>query len=160
MPLTANQRIGVALAATVVVADQLSKWWITEVVMQPPRTIEILPVFNIVLGHNRGVSFGLFDNPSTYGQWVLAALALAIAAALAVWLWRTDRRPAAAALGLIIGGAIGNVIDRVTIGAVVDFLDFHWADLHWPAFNFADSAITVGAVALVLDSLFEGQENG
>jgi signal peptidase II len=85
--------------------------------------------------------------------WVLVLFALGISAALAIWLKNANERLLAAGLGLVIGGAVGNVIDRIRFGAVVDFLDFHWGDFHWPAFNLADSAITVGVVLLVLDAL-------
>jgi signal peptidase II len=151
-------RLGLPLAALIVVLDQLSKWWIVEVVMQPPRVIPVLPFFNIVMGWNRGVSFGLFNEKSVLSQWFLPVLALVIVAALVVWLYRSEHRYTAVALGLVIGGALGNVIDRLHYGAVADFLDVHAFGYHWPAFNVADSAITVGAVMLVLESLFGGAE--
>ena len=147
---------GLAIAAVVIVLDQASKWWILLSVMQPPRFIEITPFLNIVLTWNRGVSFGMFNTDSAAGPWILSAIAIAVAIALAVWLSRSTGALVSVALGLIIGGAIGNVIDRAVHGAVVDFLDFHWAGYHWPAFNVADSCISVGAAMLVLDSLFSG----
>ncbi|MEK9723028.1 MAG: signal peptidase II [Rhodospirillaceae bacterium] len=151
---------GGGLAALVLVLDQASKWWIVEHVMRPPRMIEVTGFFNLVLGHNRGVSFGLFHNDADAGRWILSLLALAICAALVVWMWRSREVFVAAALGLIVGGAIGNVVDRMTVGAVVDFLDFHAAGYHWPAFNVADIAITGGAVGLVWDSVFGGKDRG
>ncbi len=147
-------RLGLGVAAVTVVLDQALKWWIVEHVMQPPRVIPVTPFFNLVMGWNRGVSFGLFNSDSPVNQWLLPLLAAAIVVALVVWLSRVTRRGLAAAIGLVIGGAIGNVIDRLRYGAVADFLDVHVAGYHWPAFNLADSAITVGAVVLVLDSLF------
>ena len=149
---------GLTLAFACLVIDQLSKWWILEHVMQPPRIIPVTPFFNLVMVWNRGISFGLFNSPDT-GQWLMAGLALGLTAVLLVWLWRADRGLVVAGLGLAIGGAIGNVIDRVSLGAVADFLDFHWAGWHWPAFNVADSAIVVGAGLLILDSLFQKPEN-
>ena len=148
-------RIGVAVAGCILILDQLSKVWILQSVMQPPRVIEITPFFNIVLAWNRGVSFGMFNQASDYGPHLLTALALAIVAALSVWLYKAEARFTVLSLGLIIGGALGNVIDRVRFGAVVDFLDFHAMGYHWPAFNVADAAICIGAAMLVLESLFQ-----
>ena len=142
-----------------VILDQASKWWILEHVMRPPRVIELTGFFNLVMGWNRGVSFGLFNTASPYNAWGLSAIALVIVAALTVWLKRTRGPFLAAAIGLVIGGALGNVVDRLRFGAVFDFLDLHAAGYHWPAFNVADSAITVGAVMLVVDSLFMHSEN-
>jgi len=113
--------------------------------------IEILPVLNFVVVRNDGVSFGLFSG-GVAPWWTLAALGGAIAAVLSVWLWRAQTKLLAAALGLIVGGALGNIIDRVRHGAVTDFLDFHAAGYHWPAFNFADTAIFCGVGFLLLDS--------
>lgn len=148
-----------AVAASALVLDQASKWWILTHVMQPPRIIPVTPFFNLVLGWNRGVSFGLFAVGAEIGAWFLPALALAIVAGLAVWLWRTESGLVAGALGLIVGGALGNVVDRLRFdGAVADFLDLHAFGYHWPAFNVADSAITVGAMILVAESLFGGAD--
>ena len=151
---------GLAIAAVIVVLDQLSKWWVVEVVMNPPRTIEVTPFFNLVMGWNRGVSFGLFNTGSAVTVWLLPALAVAIVVVLAVWLSRVDRLLLGAALGSIIGGAVGNVIDRLRYGAVADFLDVHAMGYHWPAFNLADTMITVGAAVLIFDSLFVRAEPG
>ena len=152
-------KVGILTAILVVALDQVSKWWMLEHVMRPPRVIELTGFFNLVTGWNRGVSFGLFNTASPYNAWVLSAIALGIVAALAVWLGRARSPFLAAAIGLVIGGALGNVIDRLRFGAVFDFLDLHTAGYHWPAFNVADSAITVGAVMLVVDSLFMGPKN-
>ena len=148
------------LAALVLLLDQITKWLILAVVMQPPRQIEVLPFFNLVLTFNRGVSFGLFDGSSPWQPWLLSGLALAIVTGLVIWLRRQDRWLPAVAIGLIVGGAIGNVIDRVRIGAVVDFLDVHAFGWHWPAFNIADSGVTIGVVLLLLDGLFWSDERG
>ena len=148
----AGVRMGLVAAVIVAALDQLTKWWILDWVMDPPRVIAIAPFFNTVLVYNRGTSFGLFEGG---GQWLLLAVAAAIVAILLVWLTRTRRRGLALALGLVIGGALGNAIDRLARGAVVDFLDFHWGELHWPAFNLADSAITIGVVLMLLDGLLE-----
>ncbi len=162
-------RLGLFLALVTLVLDQISKWYVVEVLMRPdgvaqtpfytPRSIEILPVLDIVMAWNRGVSFGIFNNEGAYNALLLTLLSLAIVVALAVWMWRTDQRLLHVALGLIIGGALGNVVDRVRWGAVADFIDFHVADWHWPAFNLADTGITVGAALLVFDALFAGRNS-
>lgn len=139
------------LGLGVLVADQLTKAlalaWIA-----PVQPIAVLPFANLVLVWNRGVSFGLLGGHGLPAS-AFIALSLAIAAGLLVWLWRERHAPTALALAAIIGGAVGNVIDRLRHGAVVDFIDLHAAGYHWPAFNIADSAIVLGALALVLDGL-------
>ncbi len=147
---------GLAAAALVLGLDQGTKWWILEIVMQPPRVIPLTPFFNLVLGWNRGVSFGLFNSDSALNLWLLPFVALAIVVALLIWLSRVDGLLLGYAIGMVIGGAIGNVIDRLFRDqhAVADFLDFHLAGYHWPAFNLADTGITVGAAILIIDSLF------
>ena len=157
-PGTRSRAIGAAVAVIAVALDQLSKTWILESVMNPPRIIEITPFFNIVLAWNRGVSFGMFNDHGESGPLILTALAVAIVIALSVWLWRATTMFSVVALGLVIGGAVGNVVDRMIHGAVVDFLDFHVLGYHWPAFNVADSAICVGAAILILESLFTRAE--
>ena len=147
--------LGLGLAVAVIAVDQLSKWWIVERVMDPPRVMPVTPFFNLVMGWNRGVSFGMFNSDSAAATWVLSALALAIVGFLLVWMTRDDRASCAAVLGLVIGGALGNVIDRLRFGAVADFLDFHAFGYHWPAFNAADAAISLGALALLADALFD-----
>jgi signal peptidase II len=102
---------------------------------------------------NTGVSFGLFGSAGASAAWVLSGLALAVVIGLTVWLSRTAEKPAAIGLGLVIGGALGNVVDRIRFGAVFDFLDFHAFGVHWPAFNIADAAIVVGAAVLLVDGL-------
>lgn len=147
------------LIGSVLLLDQVTKWWLLQQVMQPPRVIEVTPFFNLVLVWNRGVSFGLFNTGSPYNSPVLAVLSLAVAGALGVWLWRETRVTLRLALGSIIGGAIGNTIDRLLHDGVVDFLDVHVFGLHWPAFNVADAAITVGAMLLIWDALFPGPDS-
>ena len=146
-------RFGLVIAAAIVVLDQATKIWMLEAVLNPPRSVEIAPFFNLVAVWNRGVSFGMFSQAS-WGPWTFLALSVGIVAGLVVWLARLRDRFPACAVSLVIGGAVGNAIDRAIFGAVFDFLDFHWADHHWPAFNLADSAITVGAAMIVTDALF------
>jgi signal peptidase II len=121
--------------------------------MQPPRVIPITPFFNLVLGWNRGVSFGLFNTDSAINDWLLPVITAGIAFSLVVWLYRAERRRVAVGLALIVGGAVGNLIDRLRFGAVADFLDVHVFGWHWPAFNVADSGITIGAMVILADAL-------
>jgi signal peptidase II len=122
--------------------------------MARPRVIEVLPFLNIVEVWNLGVSFGLLASNSSLGRWFLIVLALVITGFLLAWLWRLTELWPAMAIGLVIGGALGNVLDRLWLGAVYDFIDLHITGYHWPAFNLADSAITIGVVILVADALF------
>ena len=149
---------GLAVAMAILVVDQLSKYWIVHVVMNPPRAIPVTGFLNLVMGWNRGVSFGLLSSDIDWARWALVALALGIIGFLAAWLVRADRLLVRLALGSIIGGAIGNLIDRLQFGAVADFLDFHAFGYHWYTFNVADTGISVGAVVLLLDALFQGGE--
>jgi signal peptidase II len=151
--IPSGYRRALPVAAAVILLDQLSKWWILEL-MQPPRRIELAPFLNLVLAWNRGVSFSLFHSNSDYAPYILSALAVAVVVGLVWWLGRIDRTWPALAVGLVVGGAIGNVIDRLRFAAVVDFIDVHAGGWHWPAFNLADSAITVGVVLLIADGLF------
>ncbi|HSK39744.1 MAG TPA: signal peptidase II [Arenibaculum sp.] len=153
-------RLGLATAAVWMVLDQVTKWLILDLVMQPPRVIEVTSFFNLVMAWNRGVSFSLFSHEAAVMPYLLSALALAIAGFLLTWLRRVDRPFPAVCLGLVIGGAIGNVIDRLRFGAVADFLDFHLWGYHYPAFNVADMGISVGVLLLVLDGLFGGRRDG
>ncbi|MDP6390284.1 MAG: signal peptidase II [Alphaproteobacteria bacterium] len=147
-------RFGLRIAAAVILLDQATKWLVLEVVMAPPRSIPVTDFFNIVMVWNRGVSFGLFDNDSMWTPVLLSLLAVGITIVLMVWLRRAEGRWLALGLGMVIGGAVGNVIDRAVWRAVFDFLDFHVAGYHWPAFNVADSAITVGVVLILAEGLF------
>ncbi len=138
-----------ALAGCVMAADFVSKAWVLAI-FQPHERVVVLPFFNLVLVFNSGAAFSFLANAGGWQKWFFIGLALAIS----VWLVIMIRQHAAerllpAALALVLGGALGNVIDRLRFGAVVDFLDFHVAGWHWPAFNVADSAISIG-VALLL----------
>ena len=118
--------------------------------------IEVLPFFNLVLTRNTGVTFGMFAGQAL-GQWPLILFTGAVVAVLIVWLTRAYNARQAAALGAIIGGALGNIPDRFRLGGVTDFLDFHLAGYHWPAFNFADTAIVIGVATLILTETVEKQ---
>ena len=144
-------KIGLSVGAIVVVLDQLTKWLIRDVVLDTARYIEVTGFFNIVEVWNRGVSFGLFASDSPWTPYLLSALAIAISIVLIVWLRKAETTFLALALGFVIGGAIGNVFDRFIWGRVYDFLDFHAAGYHWPAFNVADAAISVDVALILLD---------
>ncbi len=146
--------LALAAAAAVAILDQLSKWWIVDRVMDPPRTIEVTGFFNLVLTYNPGISFGLLNTDAALVPWLLSGLAVAIVIGLVFWLRGIEGHWPGVAVGLIIGGAVGNVVDRLRLGKVIDFLDLHWAGLHWPAFNLADGAITLGVALLLVDGLF------
>lgn len=145
------------ISLVVIVLDQLSKLWILDV-MSTPKIIPVTPFFNIILTFNTGVSFSLFSGAAS-GPYVLSALALVVCAAL-VW-WMRGEKDALTRVGLamIIGGAIGNVIDRFLYGAVVDFLDFYAFGWHWPAFNVADSAICIGAALILYKAVIKEKKH-
>lgn len=139
-------RLGFVIAASSLVADQVSKS-IAHGFVRLHGSLDLLPGFTIVASTNRGVAFGLADQA---GPLVLVVIGLGLTAALIAWLLKTQSLPQAIGLGLAIGGALGNVFDRVRLGAVRDFLDLYWGDHHWPTFNLADVAIVSGLALLVL----------
>jgi signal peptidase II len=153
MKISSPFTAGALAVVLTILLDQLSKWWILTIVMTPPKRIPLIEFFSLVLVYNRGVSFGIFNDAPDWARWALIVFAALIAAALLIWMRYAESRLLALALGFVAGGAIGNVIDRIYYGAVVDFLDFHVGAWHWPAFNVADSAITVGVALLIVDSL-------
>jgi signal peptidase II len=140
-----------AVSAAIVVADQLSKWLVLARFV-PGERMELTGFFNLVLVFNKGAAFSFLADAAGWQTPVLVAFALGAAVLVSVLLVRSPGRGLfCAGLALILGGALGNVIDRLRFGHVVDFLDLHAGGWHWPAFNVADSAITVGAVLLILD---------
>src|SRR3954466_8253459 len=150
--------LGLLAAFAVLVLDQASKWWILEKIhLQEGVPMVVWPVLNLTMVWNRGVTFGLLNGFGAWSHLALAAVALVVVAALAAWLYRAESRLVAVARGGIAGGAIGNVVDRLRFGAVVDFIHAHiitsWGDLSWYVFNIADAAIVCGVTALIFDSL-------
>jgi signal peptidase II len=141
-----------ALSAGIVAADQLSKWLVLSYFQNRYPRVELTDFFNLVLVFNKGAAFSLFAQAAGWQTPLLAAFALAAAVIVSVLIVRNPGRGLLClGLALILGGALGNLIDRVRFGHVVDFLDFHALGWHWPAFNVADSAISVGAVILILE---------
>jgi signal peptidase II len=150
--------IWLLLSAFVIAADQLSKNYIADHFGEF-EFVKILPVLDITRMHNVGAAFSFLASASGWQRWVFIGLAVVVSLAIFVWLLRLrgGHSLLAAGLALVLGGAIGNVIDRIRLGYVVDFIHFHWDRAYFPAFNVADSAITVGAACLLLDALFEGR---
>jgi signal peptidase II len=144
------------LSALVVLADQASKSWITSHYGEFEFTT-VLPVLDITRMHNVGAAFSFLAGASGWQRWLFIGLAVTVSIGIIVWLYRMPRSQGllAAGLSLVLGGAVGNVIDRIRLGAVIDFIHFHWDRAYFPAFNIADSAITVGAACLLLDALLE-----
>jgi len=144
------------LSALVVLADQASKSYITSHYGEFEFT-PVLPILDITRMHNVGAAFSFLAGASGWQRWLFISLAVVVSIGIVVWLYRMPRSQGllACGLSLVLGGAIGNVIDRVRLGAVVDFIHFHWDRAYFPAFNVADSAITVGAACLILDALLE-----
>lgn len=166
--------VGFSIALDIFILDQLTKWLILEYIIRkevqpnasplgliewlinapsrlPPGTsIELLPFFNLTMVWNEGISFGMFQGS---GVWILVSLSLAITIIFSIWLMRAQGWLQAVSLALVIGGAVGNVLDRLRFGAVADFFDFHVMGWHYPAFNIADCAIVIGIALLVLDGI-------
>lgn len=168
--------VGWAIAILLLIMDQLSKWIIVENVFRPesiyPLTFiewyienrppfphdvgSVLPFFNLVLVYNTGVSFSMFaEHGAVNGNMplILSGIAALIALGFAIWLTKTDSKLSAVGSGLIIGGAVGNILDRLRFGGVIDFLDFHIGELHWPAFNVADCGIVIGVAVILISQL-------
>jgi signal peptidase II len=161
--ITAVHRGGAALwlllSATVILADQISKNYIAEHFGEF-EFVKILPILDITRMHNVGAAFSFLASASGWQRWLFIGLAIVVSVGIIVWILRLPRAAHAllkCGLALVLGGAIGNVIDRIRLGHVIDFIHFHWNQAYFPAFNVADSAITVGAAFLLLDALFEGR---
>lgn len=148
-----SRRVAIALAGAIFVADQATKLWVLHVADLSDGPIRLAPFAEIVLVWNRGISYGLFQQDGL-GRWLLAGLTAVAAVALSVWLWRTTRPMLRLALCLLVGGAFGNLVDRVAYGAVVDFMHLFAGNFSWYVFNIADTAIVLGVIALIIDSLF------
>jgi signal peptidase II len=147
------------LSVLVVLADQASKYYITQHFGEFEH-ISVLPVLDITRMHNVGAAFSFLASASGWQRWMFIGLALVVSIGIIVWLVRLKDRAhglLACGLALVLGGALGNVLDRIRLGHVIDFIHFHWDRAYFPAFNVADSAITVGAACLLLDALLEGR---
>ncbi|MBL4638629.1 MAG: signal peptidase II [Proteobacteria bacterium] len=149
------------LSGLVLVLDQASKWMMTSW-LSLYETVAVMPFFNLTMAHNTGAAFSFLAQAGGWQRWFFAAVAAIVSVVLLVWLKRlsTTAKLEAASISLILGGAIGNLVDRISLGYVVDFLDFYnyYGSYHFPAFNIADSAICIGAVLLIIDSFSHKQE--
>ncbi|HEX9955120.1 MAG TPA: signal peptidase II [Allosphingosinicella sp.] len=150
-----NRKVGLIVAAIVFLTDQAVKWAVVDIFqLQQRREIGLLPIFSLRWVENRGVSMGLFTANSDTARWALVAMTAAIAIFVAVWLWREKQRQDALALSLVLGGALGNIVDRVRFGYVVDYADLHFGDISpFLVFNVADAAITIGVLLLLVRAL-------
>ena len=147
--------LGLNAAALVLAADQVSKWWILNGLDLPAiHNVNVLPVLSLTYVQNQGITFGLLTGVGGWASWLLAAGAIAIVAALLVWLRRAHSPLVAVAIGAIAGGAVGNVMDRLRHGFVTDFIHAHAFGWSWYVFNVADAAIVCGVAVLILESLF------
>ncbi|MCH2547485.1 MAG: signal peptidase II [Alphaproteobacteria bacterium] len=149
-------RFGVAIAAIALLLIQVTQQVLFATIAGAKASVVVTPFFNLVTVWNPGISFGMLQDISN-GQWILSAVAMLIVAWLFVWLRKVEHRSTALALGLIIGGAIGNIIDRIRFSAVFDYLDFHAFGYHWPAFNLSDSFIFIGVALLLFSALGEAK---
>lgn len=146
-------RLGSIMAALAFVADQGHKWWMLNVFgITENDVVVVTPFFDLVLLWNKGISYGLFQQESAAGQWALLAVTMVIVAIMVRWLFTADNPVVAIAIGLVIGGALGNATDRVIYGAVADFISLHAFGYRWYVFNIADVAIVAGMVLLLYDS--------
>jgi signal peptidase II len=146
------RKSGGLLTAGILVADQVTKSIAHASLFENPQIIEVTGFFNLVPVWNHGVSFGMFADGSEMTRWLLTGFAAIVSIALIIWMLRGGSRFLVFSLALIIGGAIGNIIDRLWYGAVIDFVDLHVLGYHWPAFNLADSVICMGVVMLIIDN--------
>lgn len=147
------------LSGLVIGLDQLTKWW-ADTTLNLYEPVPILPFFNLTLMYNTGAAFSFLAGAGGWQRWFFLIVSLIISIVLVVWISRLREGEGrlALALALILGGAVGNLIDRALHGYVIDFLDFYYGQWHWPAFNLADSAITIGAILLIMDSLLRSRQ--
>ncbi|MBN9060932.1 MAG: signal peptidase II [Rhizobiales bacterium 65-9] len=159
-------RLGAAIAAVILVADQATKLWalfVRRIVETGP--VQVTSFLELTEVWNRGISYGLFQQHTEWGRWLLIAVSAVAAVGFSIWLARARDRALAIALGLLIGGAVGNLIDRVAYGAVFDFIHFYWGRFSWYVFNIADAAIVAGVIGLLYDAVrsrggVQGTEGG
>jgi signal peptidase II len=148
-------RLGLIIAAAVFVVDQLVKWIVTyPLQLQQRQVIELLPIFDLRWVQNYGVSMGFLTADGEVERWLLVGLTSAISVGVLIWLWREKNRQDAIALSLVLGGAVGNILDRIRFGHVVDYADLHFGDIHpFLVFNVGDAAITIGVLLLLVRAL-------
>lgn len=158
--VSSHFRAGLGFALLAFVLDQLTKWiMISPLALQEQRVIEILPIFNLTWAENCGISLSMFANCTDSTRWTLVAVTGLVAAAVAYWMTKEEQKGDVIALSLILGGALGNIIDRVRFGYVVDFADLHFGEIRpFMIFNVADACISIGVVLLVARAIFLGEK--
>lgn len=153
-----SSTLGIVIAALTAISDQAHKWWMLEVYdIEAKQMVTVAPFLDLVMVWNKGISYGLFQQGAA-GQYLLAGFAAAAVIGLAIWLAHTVNTIGAASIGLVMGGAVGNGIDRLLHGAVADFFSFHVGGFYWYVFNIADAAIVAGVVGLLYDSIFNSHK--
>ena len=147
------------LSGLIIALDQVSKWWMVSW-LSLYETVVVAPYFNLTMAHNYGAAFSFLADAGGWQKWFFIVLASIVSLVLIVWLakLKSTAKLEAVSLSLILGGAIGNVIDRIYYGYVIDFLDVYYGSYHWPAFNIADSAICIGAVLLIIDTFIHNDD--
>ncbi len=151
--------LGFIIALTALLIDQLSKWFVQGLFEHTTNSIGFGNFFNLVEAWNTGVSFSMFNDKGPIGVIILSTFAIGVIVFLCFWLRKEKNKAVQISLGLIIGGALGNVVDRIRFGAVYDFLDFYYKTWHWPAFNMADTFICVGAFIIIIHSVIYPNHN-
>lgn len=153
-------RIGLAIGAVVAVLDQATKFWLVHLsgIAEQGGRIVLGPFADLVYLRNTGISYSMFELPGWVGQWMLAVFMLAVSAGIVAWLARRPDLPTAVGLGLVLGGAVGNAIDRPLLGGVVDFISLHAGGFNWYVFNLADCGVVVGAAILLYESVIESRK--
>lgn len=154
------KKIYFGIAIVVIVIDQITKWVASSSLTLHEQN-PVMPSFNFTLMHNYGAAFSFLSNAGGWQRWFFTIIAIVISVVLMVWITRlkANEKWLGIALGLVLGGAIGNLIDRMAYGYVVDFIQWYYDRFYWPAFNIADAAISVGAVILLLTSFFGDEQN-
>lgn len=147
------------LAGLIILLDQLTKYWVSDV-FSYGETLGVLPFLNLTLVHNAGAAFSFLSEAGGWQRWFFALVSVVVTVVIVVWLSSLSTRQSllALALSLVLGGAIGNLWDRIFLGYVVDFVDIYYRHYHWPAFNVADAAITLGALLLIVESLLASKK--
>ncbi len=152
------RRLYAAVLMATLLLDQATKLWLYFVVdIATRQPIQVAPFMDIILVWNRGISYGMMQQSTETGRWALTIFKVVAAVGLTIWAWRAREKLLSTALGLIAGGAIGNAIDRVLYGAVLDFVHLHWGRFSWYVFNVADAAIVAGVALLMYDSFASGR---
>jgi len=151
-------RLCTIVVVSIIAIDQATKFILVGILWNPPKVIEVFGFLSLVPVENRGISFGLFQELGGFGRWIISVFSIIVTIGLLIWVFRQKLRFKVLSISLIIGGAIGNIIDRLRQGWVIDFIDVYIDTWHWPAFNFADASISIGIVFLLFDSLLRPQK--